>query len=107
VVPRIRDRIEEAARAFELPQPMWLGRRTGVRYPSVQAYDPVHPGAALRSSRLRAAADPSRLGLVRARGVGSDWSLLEWCDPHLSEVLPGLQNGERSGHVLVDEARGS
>jgi hypothetical protein len=26
VVPRIRDRIEEAARAFELPQPMWLGK---------------------------------------------------------------------------------
>src|SRR5262245_41950922 len=26
VVPRLRDRIEEAARAFELPEPLWLGK---------------------------------------------------------------------------------
>jgi hypothetical protein len=26
VIPRIRDRIEEVARAFELPQPLWLGK---------------------------------------------------------------------------------
>jgi hypothetical protein len=26
VVPRLRDRIEEAARAFELPTPLWLGK---------------------------------------------------------------------------------
>lgn len=26
VVPRARDRIEEAARAFELPEPLWLGK---------------------------------------------------------------------------------